>query len=93
MFKPKWVYRLQGASEENQSSYFEFFSRYGTHFLGEVTFGATYVYKHTMASQQYETMSEKGVNVAVSASYSGLFSVGGGFNLDTSARESAKRFQ
>jgi hypothetical protein len=45
-----------------------------------------------MNSHEYETQQSKGVNVAVQASYSGLFSAGGGFNMDASQREAASNF-
>ncbi|XP_053397893.1 uncharacterized protein LOC128556506 [Mercenaria mercenaria] len=85
-----WIERLN--STNLKDIYLEFFDTYGTHFATEVTFGARFTYVHKMSSEEYETQSVKGVNVAAEASYSGLFSVGGGFQMDSSQREAAAEF-
>ena len=87
----KWIIKLNTTDQE--TVYIEFFEKYGTHFLKEVKFGASFTYEHKMSASDYKTERENGVNVAVSASYSGLFSVGGGFSLDSSQREAASKFQ
>ncbi|XP_053386287.1 uncharacterized protein LOC128550715 [Mercenaria mercenaria] len=86
-----WIQKLNDTNA-NSDIYFDFFDTYGTHFLTEVTFGARYTFQHKMTSEAFESKQESGVNVAVEASYSGLFSVGGGFSLDSSQRESASSF-
>ena len=86
----RWVLKLNDSKHD--SDYVEFFDKYGTHFLKEVKFGA-FNYIHKMSSQSYKKEKESGVNVAVSASYSGFVSVGGGFSLDSSQKESASNFQ
>jgi hypothetical protein len=45
-----------------------------------------------MESKKYETSIESGVNVAISASYSGIVSVCGGFSMDSSQKEKASEF-
>ncbi|XP_053385103.1 uncharacterized protein LOC128550313 isoform X2 [Mercenaria mercenaria] len=45
-----------------------------------------------MSSSKYESERKSGVNVAVQASYSGLFSVGASFNLDSEQRQAASNF-
>ena len=87
----KWILKLNNTNQD--TVYVDFFERYGTHFLKEVQFGATFTYEHKMSSQDYKTEKQKGVNVAVSASYSGLFSVGGGFSMDSSQKQKASNFQ
>ena len=87
----KWIVKLNKTNQD--TDYVEFFEKYGTHFLKEVKFGASFTYIHKMSSSSFKTEKEKGVNVAVSASYSGVFSVGGGFNMDSSQKESASNFQ
>ena len=87
----KWIIKLNNTDQD--SAYVDFFEKYGTHFLKEVKFGASFTYEHKMSASTYKTEKENGVNVAVSASYSGLFSVGGGFSMDSSQRESASNFQ
>ena len=85
-----WVKRL---SKTNSTDiYIEFLDTYGTHFPTEVTFGARFTYEYKMESKKYETQSESGVNVAVSASYSGIVSVGGGFSMDSSQKQKASEF-
>ena len=87
----QWVIELNNTYDD--TVYVDFLERYGTHFLKEVKFGASFTYEHKMTSTAYKTEKEKGVNVAVSASYSGLFSVGGGFNMDSKQREAASDFR
>ena len=45
-----------------------------------------------MSSSSYKTLSSSEFSVSVQASYSGLFSVGGGFGLDSSQSQAASRF-
>ncbi|XP_045208038.2 uncharacterized protein LOC123559932 [Mercenaria mercenaria] len=91
----QWLFKLhntQSSSPDFSQIYIEFLDRYGTHFPTQVTFGARYTYEHKMTASEYQKQTESGVNVAVQASYSGLFSIGGGFELDSSQRESASNF-
>ncbi|XP_060563198.1 uncharacterized protein LOC132722693 [Ruditapes philippinarum] len=85
-----WIERL--STTDSTDLYLEFLDTYGTHFPTEVTFGARFTYEHKMESKKYEKESESGVNVAVSASYSGIVNVGGGFSMDKSQREKASAF-
>jgi hypothetical protein len=45
-----------------------------------------------MSAKEFQNQTEKGVNVAADASYSGLVNIDGGFNLDNSQRQSAAEF-
>lgn len=87
----KWVLKLN-ATNSDKMTYFNFFDTFGTHFLTEITFGARYTFKHTMKSQTFESMKNSEQNIAAMASYSGLFSIGGGFSMDSSQREAASTF-
>lgn len=86
-----WVKKLDKSNEIEM--YFKFFDYYGTHFLTETSFGASYTFENRMSSTSYQTQLQKGVNVAASASYSGLYSVSGGFTLDTDQRSAAAEFR
>ena len=86
----EWSARVATSNDEEEV--LRFLDYYGTHYAPEVVFGARYIYKHVMSSNDYKTMSSSGTSVGVRASYSGLFSVGGGFNLDSSQREAATEF-
>ncbi|XP_053396849.1 uncharacterized protein LOC123553325 [Mercenaria mercenaria] len=92
----KWIHKLNETHKLNATNrdpvYFEFFETYGTHFPTEVTFGAKFIYEHKMSSSKYESEKKSGVNVAAQASYSGLFSVGGGFSLDSEQQQAASEF-
>ncbi|XP_052065202.1 uncharacterized protein LOC127704995 [Mytilus californianus] len=85
-----WVRKLN--KSDDPQTYLDFFHRYGTHYPTYTTFGARLTYEHTMKSSDYQKKTEKGTNVAVQASYSGLFSVSGGFNMDTTQKESISEF-
>ncbi|KAK7471703.1 hypothetical protein BaRGS_00035676 [Batillaria attramentaria] len=86
-----WIVELN--QTEHDDVYIDFIENYGTHFLTEVKFGASFTYEHKMTTSSFKEETQKGVNVAVSASYSGLFSVGGGFSMDSSQKEAASSFQ
>ena len=86
-----WIIKLNNTDDE--TVYVNFFERYGTHFLKEVKFGASFTYEHKMSSSSYKSEQEKGVNVAVSASYSGLFSVGASFSMDSDQKQAASDFR
>ncbi|KAK7476541.1 hypothetical protein BaRGS_00032221 [Batillaria attramentaria] len=86
-----WIMDLNRTDDDDV--YMEFFENYGTHFLTEVKFGASFTYEYKMATSTYKKETSEGVDVAVAASYSGLFSVGGGFNMDSSQKEAASSFQ
>lgn len=45
-----------------------------------------------MKASTFQSQRSKGVNVAVQASYDGLFSVSGGFNMDSTQQEAASNF-
>ncbi|CAG2212325.1 unnamed protein product [Mytilus edulis] len=86
-----WVHRLNN-SESNQT-YLDFYHQFGTHYLTYTTFGARFTYEHTMKSKDFQTKQEKGDNIGVQASYSGMFSAGAGFNMDSSKGSSILIFE
>lgn len=85
-----WVRKLD--KNNNDDDYLAFFLRYGTHFPSRVTFGARFMHEHRTTTTEFEKMEKEDINVAVAASYSGLFSVGGGFNMDSSQRDQVSKF-
>jgi len=87
----KWIHRLNNVDDLQE--YFRFFEHFGTHFLKGAVFGAKYIYEYKMESSTYEQMMSQGVNVRVAASYSGLISAGGAFNLDSEQRAIGNKFQ
>ncbi|XP_078353926.1 uncharacterized protein LOC144638601 [Oculina patagonica] len=70
----------------------EFIKYYGTHFFTDVTFGAKFVQKHKVSQTAYQSLKKSKISVEVQASYSGLFSIGGGFSLDKEQSEAASNF-
>jgi len=86
----KWIYKLNNTNEKE--TYLEFFDTYGTHFPTYVSFGARFTYEHKMKASTFQSQRSKGVNVAVQASYDGLFSISGGFNMDSTQQEAASNF-
>jgi len=85
-----WMNRLNASNETEV--YMNFFDYFGTHFFKQVTFGASYIYEHKMSSKSYKNELSKGINIEISASYSGEFSLSGGFALDKSEQQSASNF-
>ena len=88
----EWVKKLDQGKNDS-GIYFEFFNVYGTHYVKEITYGAHYTYQHRMQASTFATERRNGVNVAVQASYSGLFSIGGGMKLDSSQQQAAFDFR
>ncbi|XP_066912531.1 uncharacterized protein [Clytia hemisphaerica] len=78
---------------KTESDVFKFFNYYGTHFMTYTLFGARFVYENKMSQKSFKSESEEGVSVSVKASYSGLFSLGGGFGMSSSQRQAAEDFQ
>ena len=84
---------LLGALSDEEGAVHNFFDTYGTHFVTELDFGARYTKQHEMTQSQYDTASSSKFDVSVQASYSGLFSAGGGFSMDSEQRQAAMDFQ
>lgn len=70
----------------------EFIEYYGTHFFTDVTFGAKFVQKHKVSQTAYQSLKKSKISVEAQASYSGLFSIGGGFSLDKEQSDAASSF-
>ena len=87
-------YRWAKSLEKNHSTanLLKFVKYYGTHFPTSIVFGARFMKQYSMTSQSYKTASSRDISVSAQASYSGLFSVSGGFSLDKSEREAASKF-
>ena len=85
-----WVKKLEQTTDEQD--YLAFYMKYGTHYPTEVTYGARFTQESRIQTSEVEKMESSGVNVGVEASYSGLFSVGGGMNMDSSQRQKASDF-
>ena len=87
-----WAKRL-ASSDASQNDIIEFIKYYGTHYVSEVTFGARFIKKHKVSQTKYKELREKKISVEAQASYSGLFSVGGGLSMDSEQRSAASNFQ
>ena len=70
----------------------DFVKYYGTHFFTDVTYGAKFVQHHKVKLKTYENLTKSGITVEAQASYSGLFSIGGGFSLDKEQSDAASKF-
>ena len=56
-------------------------------------YGASFTYQSKVESSKYEKIDSSELSVEAKASYSGLFSVGGGFGLSKRQQEAASEFQ
>ena len=70
----------------------DFLDIYGTHFVSEITFGSSYTQEHKMSSEKFAEKNDEKFSVEVQAGYSGAFSVGGGFSLDSEQQQAASNF-
>ena len=70
----------------------DFLDIYGTHFVSDVTFGSSYTQEHKMSSKTFSEKNDEKFSVEVQAGYSGAFSVGGGFSLDSEQQTAASNF-
>ena len=87
-----WAKKL-ASSDASQDDLVQFIEYFGTHFVSEVTFGARFTKQHKVSQTKYKELREKSISVEAQASYSGLFSVGGGFSMDSEQRSAASNFQ
>ena len=88
----RWAKTL-AKPDANKNDVIQFIKYYGTHFVTEVTFGARFTKNHKVSQTKYEELRSKKVSVEAQASYSGAFSVGGGFSMDKEQRSAASNFQ
>ncbi|XP_068739532.1 uncharacterized protein [Montipora capricornis] len=88
----RWANKL-ASSDASQDDLVQFIKYFGTHYVSEVAFGARFMKQHKVSQTKYKELREKAVSVEAQASYSGLFSVGGGFSLDSEQRSAASTFQ
>ena len=93
-YDPGFVSRAKTLAEPNISdeAVMKFIEYYGTHFFSGVTFGAKFIQHHKMSQKTYESLKKSKISVEAQASYSGLFSIGGGFSLDKEQSEAASNF-
>ena len=93
-FDPGFLSRAKALADPKISdeAVLEFIEYYGTHFFTEVTFGAKFVQNHKISQKTYESLKKSKISVEAQASYSGLFSIGGGFSLDKEQSEAASNF-
>lgn len=85
-----WVHRLNNSDEKKD--YYAFFDEYGTHFPTYVVFGSSFTFQYKMSSTTFRSQVKKGIDIALQASYSSLYSAGGGFSMDSSQQEVASAF-
>ena len=88
----RWAKTL-AKPDANENDVIQFIKYYGTHFVTEVTFGARFTKNHKVSQTKYEELRSKKISVEAQASYSRLFSVGGGFSMDKEQRSAASNFQ
>lgn len=71
---------------------YDFVNYFGTHFPSEMVYGAKFTYQHKIESSKFEKMKSSEISINVQASYSGQFSLGGGFGLSVAQSEAAQQF-
>lgn len=93
-FDPGFVSWAKTLAEPNVSNetVMKFIDYYGTHFFTGVSFRAKFIQHHKMTQKTYESLKKSKISVEAQASYSGLFSIGGGFSLDKEQSEAASNF-
>ena len=87
-----WAKKL-ASSNASQDDLVQFIEYFGTHFLSEVTFGARFTKQHKVSQTKYKELKSTSISVEAQASYSGVFSVGGGFSMNSDQRDLATNFQ
>lgn len=93
----EWMGRMNesvakhGAVDDNLL--YDFVEYFGTHFSTETVYGARFTYESRVSSSKYSSMQSEELSVEAKASYSGLFSVSGGFGLSSSQQAAASEFK
>ena len=90
-FHKSFLYIIQNMKSEKD--FHHFFDYYGTHFLSYALFGAKFVYENKMAKETYQKEIENHFSISLQASYSGIFSLSGGFGLTNNQKEIAQNFK
>ena len=93
----EWLTRLNksisATDTVDDNLLYDFVEYFGTHYASEMVYGASFTYQSSVESSKYEKMKSSELSVEAKASYSGLFSVGGGFGLSKKQQEAASEFQ
>lgn len=80
------------ASSTDLTPYKDFYDHWGTHFASKLRMGGRYGVRSAFSASEYTTMSSSGIDVKVSAGYSGLTSIN--VNAATSVqKEQASQFE
>lgn len=92
----EWLKRLEKSLKRHNiiddKLIYEFVNYFGTHFPITMVYGARFTYENRVSSESYESLAESSLSVDIQASYSGAFSLGGGFGMTKSKSDAAKRF-
>lgn len=86
-----WTKKLSNSNVSDEE-FLKFVEYFGSHFFTEVTFGAKFIQKHKVSQSAYEKLKKSKISVEAQASYSGIFSIGGGFSFDKEQSEAASNF-
>ena len=87
----EWANKLADSSA-SEGDVLQFIKYYGTHFFSDVTFGAKFIQSHKISQADLEKLNKESMSVEAQASYSALFSVGGGSSMDSDQRNAATKF-
>lgn len=87
----EWANKLADSSA-SEGDVLQFIKYYGTHFFSDVTFGAKFIQSHKISQADLEKLKKESMSVEAQASYSALFSVGGGSSMDSDQRNAATKF-
>ena len=95
IYPPKLTNQFLTAAKEinTNGDLFRFFDYYGTDFLTYTLFGARFVYEHKMSKSNFQKETSEETSLAVKASYSGLFTMSGGFGMSSSQKAKAEKFR
>ena len=72
---------------------YDFFKKYGTHYLHHTTFGARYIYENEMDKDEFLKESLSSVNIEARATLASIFSIFGGVGMSDSNKALALDFQ
>ena len=90
---PSFVKGITMTNFDINKEVFQFFDKFGTHFITYALFGARFLYEHKMSKSEFQKESSDKVSVSAKASYSGTFSLSGGFKMSSSQQKAATNFQ
>lgn len=83
---------IKNSGKISENTIFQLIDEFGTHYVESMVLGARFTHVHTMSSELYDSMKSQGIDVEVTAEYSGIISAGASAKMSDSQRKAVSKF-